>query len=213
VTSGPTGHHDLAAIGASVADNLALFRGVWLDLVSAYHPDGTPMDRDLPSGRGGEPGGFPYQQLVYLDFDGRRLTQTNVVVRGRAPAARTFHAGIVDGILVFDPAGLEEPGTVGVSGGPGVLVLLPARVDTPEHRRFADPDYVRYLGGDQRTRTTTLYRDGELKRILTVAGTRIHPDPSVRVPWDPRGPEGPVHDRDDQSHENAAPLPSPEEPK
>ena len=173
---------------APVAETLALFRGVWLDQITAFHPDGTPMESD-------ERGGFPYQQLVYLDFDAAtgRLVQTNVAHHGRPAAARTFTAGIVDGILVFDGAGLEEPGTIGVSGGPGVLILLPRRVDTPEHLRFADPDYVRHLGGDQRTRTTTLYRDGELKRILTVAGTRIHHDPTRRVSWDPRGPEGPVH--------------------
>jgi hypothetical protein len=86
-----------------------------------------------------------------------------------------------------------------VSGGPGVLVFLPERVDTPEHRRFADPDYVRHLGGDQRTRTTTLYRDGELKRVLTVSGTRVDPDPTRRGAWDPRGPDGPVHQSPEES--------------
>jgi hypothetical protein len=188
----------LSAGVASVADNLALFHGVWLDLVTAYRPDGTPMTVDVPHPSGAAPAAFPYQQLVYLDFDAEagRLTQTNVPLPGPAgsPArrARTFRAGITDGVLRFDPSGLEEPGTIGVSGGPGVLVLLPERVDTDAHRRFADPDYVRHLGGDQRTRTTTLYRDGELLRILTVSGTRIHTDPTRRVLSDPRGPEGPV---------------------
>jgi len=179
----------------SVAANLTLFRGVWLDLVAGFHPDGTPMTHDE---HGPNAGTFPYQQLVYLDFDGGRLRQTNVVLRDREPHVRTFTGGIVDGVLVFDHSGLgsqglEAPRTIGVSGGPGVLVFLPERVDAPQLRRFADPDYIRYLGGDQRTRTTTLYRDGELKRVLTVSGTRVHPDPTRRVSWDPRGPEGPVH--------------------
>jgi hypothetical protein len=199
VTAGPPAQHPLSAAGASVAENLALFRGVWLDLVAAYHPDGRPMTHDVVPGPGpdGEPLPFPYQQLVYLDFDGSRLTQTNVPVLGRDLAdapARTFRGGISEGVLTFESAGLSEPGTIGVSGGPGVLVFLPARVDTEAHRRFADPDWIRYLGGDQRTRTTTLYRDGELRRILTVSGTRIDPDPTRRVTWDPRGPDGPVHE-------------------
>jgi len=183
---------------APVAEALALFRGVWLDQVTAWHPDGTPMERDVPHPSGAEPAAFPYQQLVYLDFDAAtgRLVHTNVPLAGPAGTPvrkpRSFRAGISGGVLRFETAGLEAPNTIGVSGGPGVLVLLPERVDTDAHRRFADPDYVRYLGGDQRTRTTTLYRDGELKRILTVSGTRIHHDPSRRVPSDPRGPEGPV---------------------
>jgi len=187
----------LSVRAASVAENLALFHGVWLDLVSGFRPDGTPMTVD---DTGPVPVGLPYQQLVYLDFDGERLVQTNVAVRGRAwsedePAhTRTFRARVVDGVLRFDPTGLEAPTTIGVAGGPGVLVFLPERVDTDAHRRFADPDYVRHLGGDQRTRTTTLYRDGELKRVLTVSGTRVAADPSRRLSWDPRGPEGPVHE-------------------
>jgi hypothetical protein len=185
---------DVASTGASVTENLALFRGVWFDTVTAFHPDGSPMALDVPRPGGGEPGGFPFQQLVYLDFDGTHLTHTNVVVRGRPVAARTFTGRVVDGILRFDGADLEEPGTIGVSGGPGVLVYLPERVDTDAHRRFADPDYVRHLGGDQRTRTTTLYRDGELTRVITVSGTRIDPDPTRRVSWDPRGPDGPAHE-------------------
>jgi len=190
----------------SVAETLATFRGVWLDHLVAYRPDGTPMDHDVAHPADVDPGAtaarrFPFQQLVYLDFDTAtgRLVQTNLPLTGRPPVPRTFRGGIEDGVLVFDGAGLEEPGTIGVSGGPGVLVLLPRRVDTPAHRRFADPDYVRYLGGEQRTRTTTLYRDGVLERILTVSGTRIHLDPTRRVPSDPRGTDGPVHAQPEES--------------
>jgi hypothetical protein len=144
---------------------------------------------------GGTPGPTPYEQLVYLDLiDDDRFVQTNVVLRGRPAHQRTFTGRIVDGVLRFDPLGLEAPTTVGVSGGPGVLVFLPDTTTHPSMGRFHDPDYIRHLGGDQRTRTTTLYRDGLLVRILTVTGTRISPDPTVRVAHDPRGADGPPHD-------------------
>lgn len=186
-------HADVPAdieAGASVADNLRLFRGVWHDVITAYFPDGRVMTDDV---YGGTPGPTPYEQLVYIDLVGDRYTQTNVVLRGREPHERTFTGRIVDGVLEFDALGLEAPTTIGVSGGPGVLVFLP-RTSTGEHMaRFNDPDYIRHLGGGQRTRTTTLYRDGMLVRILTVQGSRIADDPTVRVVHDPRGAEGPVH--------------------
>lgn len=177
--------------GASVADNLRLFRGVWHDVITAYHPDGTLMADDV---HGGTPGPTPYEQLVYLDLVGDQFTQTNVVFAGRPPHVRTFTGAIVDGILRFDPLGLEAPTTIGVSGGPGVLVFLP-ETSTGDHMgRFHDPDYIRDLGDGQRTRTTTLYRDGRLVRVLTVLGQRISTDPTVRVSHDPRGPTGPPHE-------------------
>ena len=174
-----------------VADNLALFRGVWHDVITAHRPDGAELELDE---FGGSPGPVPYEQLVYLDFDGARLTQTNVVLRGREPHSRTFGGSIVDGVLVFDRLGPDAPRMLGVSGGPGVLVFLPERVDDAAIKRFHDPDYIRHLGGDQRTRTTTLYRDGVLRRVLTVRGTRVSADPTRRLDWDPRGASGPVHD-------------------
>jgi hypothetical protein len=178
--------------GSSVADNLRLFRGVWHDVITAYHPDGTVMAEDV---HGGTPGPTPYEQLVYLDLDGDQFIQTNVVLAGRPLHVRTFTGSVVEGVLRFDPLGLEAPTTIGVSGGPGVLVFLP-ETSTGEHMgRFHDPDYIRHLGGDQRTRTTTLYRDGNLVRVLTVMGQRISHDPSSRVAHDPRGPSGPPHER------------------
>ena len=96
VSQGPPPAPEPAAADSSVAANLALFHGVWLDRVVAYHPDGTAMDHD----EGGTAAGpFPYQQLVYLDFDGTRLTQTNLPVRGRPPVPRTFRATVVHGVL------------------------------------------------------------------------------------------------------------------
>jgi len=176
---------------SGVAANLLLFRGVWHDVVSAYALDGSELADDV---HGGSPGPVPYEQLVYLDLDGDQFIQTNVVLRGRAPHARTFTGTIVDGVLVFDRLGPDAPQMIGVSGGPGVLVFLPRRVDDSATARFHDPDYIRHLGGDQRTRTTTLYRGGELLRVLTVRGTRINADPTQRVAQDPRGPTGSVHD-------------------
>src|SRR6478609_6042306 len=125
----PTPHPAFVPGAASVSQTLASFHGVWLDLVAAFRPDGTPMTVDVPHPSGAAPGAFPYQQLVYLDFDATtgRLTQTNVMVRGR-DGSRTFRGGMSGGVLRFDPTGLEAPNTIGVSGGPGVLVLLPERV-------------------------------------------------------------------------------------
>jgi len=177
--------------GSTVADTLALMRGVWRDHVAGYSPDGTPLADDP---HGGTPGPLPYEQLVYLDFDGERYTQTNVVLSGRPAHSRTFTGRIDGGVLVFDALGPEAPRMLGVSGGPGVLVFTPERVDTEAHQRFADPDWIRHLGGDQRTRTTTLYRDGLIRRVLTVSGTRIAGDTGRRHALDPRGAEGAVHE-------------------
>ena len=179
----------------TVVDNLTLFRGVWHDVVSGYAPDGSELAFDE---HGGTPGALPYEQLVYIDVrdeDGTtRYEQTNVVLRGRDPHARSFGGTVTDGVLAFDRLGPDAPLMLGVSGGPGVLVFTPARVDGPDMGRFFDPDWIRHLGGDQRTRTTTLYRGGEIRRVLTVRGTRISADPTRRVAHDPRGTDGPVHD-------------------
>ena len=174
----------------SVAENLLLFRGVWHDQISAYSPAGVELADDP---LGGSPGPVPYEQLVYLDIEGDQFIQTNVVLRGRDPHARTFRGSIVDGVLIFDRLGPNAPEMVGVSGGPGVLVFAPRRIDEQGTTRFHDPDYIRHLGGNQRTRTTTLYRDGELVRVLTVMGSKISTDPTQRVPQDPRGATRPVH--------------------
>lgn len=202
-TSAPEG----SALG-TVADNLRLFRGVWHDVVTAYAPDGTLLTYDE---HGGTPGPVPYEQLVYIDLDGERYAQTNVVLRGRPAHQRSFGGTVVDGVLVFDALGPEAPRMLGVSGGPGVLVFAPERVDGEHVTRFYDPDWIRHLGGNQRTRTTTLYRDGVLRRVLTVLGTRISTDPTRRVDIDPRGPEGPVHDGDRITHVYTAPATTPEQ--
>ena len=180
----------------SVADNLRAMVGVWHDHVTGYHPDGTVMAYDQ---HGGSPGPYPYDNLVYVDLVGEVYTQTNVTFRGRPLHVRTFTGKLVDGVLHFDQLGPDDPGHVGVSGGPGILWFVPARIDEAL-QRFSDPDHIRLLGADQRTRTTTLYRQGELVRVLSVSGTRLSADPTVRHDLDPRGPDGPVHAERSTTH-------------
>lgn len=172
----------------TLADNLVSMTGVWVDHIRAFHPDGTVMDHDP---HGGVPGPLPYDNLVYVDFDGESYTQTNVTFRGRPLHVRTFTGRLADGVLRFDGLGPQDPGHVGVGGGPGVIVYTAARIDEALNR-FFDPDHIR-IAGDQRLRTTTLYRHGALVRVLTATGVRVATDTSARVEWDPRGPDGPVH--------------------
>jgi len=177
-----------------VVDLLLAMHGVWVDHLEAFHPDGTPMADDP---HGGAPGPFPYDNLVYCDIDAVTGTyrQTNVTLRGRPLKHRSFTAQLGgDGILRFDRLGPDDPGHVGVSGGPGVLWFTS---DTTTHHglaRFSEPDHIRLLGAGQRTRVTTLYRGGRLVRTMTAAGSRVADDPTHRVAWDPRGADGSVHE-------------------
>ena len=173
-----------------LASDLLAMVGTWHDVLQGYHPDGSPMAYDE---HGGTPGPYPYENLVYISFDGERYRQTNVTFRGRPVHERGFSAVHRDGILYFDQLGPNDPGHIGVSAGPGCIVYLPARIDGDAVHRFADPDYIRVLGADQRTRTTTLYRGGGLVRTLRVAGTRIAATADARVDWDPRGAAGDPH--------------------
>ncbi|MEZ5267242.1 MAG: hypothetical protein R2789_01280 [Microthrixaceae bacterium] len=70
--------------------------GVWHDHLEAFDPEGTPIAHDE---HGGVPGPFPYDNLVYFDFDGSTVTQTNVTFAGREPKVRTFESDLVDGVL------------------------------------------------------------------------------------------------------------------
>ncbi len=187
--------HPLAAARAdgstpatSVIDNLKEMRGVWHDHLQGYAPDGTPFDFDE---FGAVQGPYPFEYLVYIDFDGHTYQQTAVVVAGRPPAARSFSAVLEDGVLKFASNGPGDPGIVGVSGGPNMLVFTPhALADTLWN--FHDPDWITFASST-RQRVTTLYRGGELRRILRVDGVRIADIADRRVAWDPRGPEGEVH--------------------
>ena len=53
----------------SVGYNLMLLRGTWHDHIELYNLDGTPLDDDSAAGSG-SPGPGPFDNLVYIDFDG-----------------------------------------------------------------------------------------------------------------------------------------------
>jgi hypothetical protein len=173
----------------SVAHSLTAMRGVWHDHVEIFDLGGRPLAEDTDSGT---PGTAPFDNLVYVDFDGERFLQTNVTFGGRPMHARSFRGTVREGILVFDPLGPDDPEHIGVSAGPGVLFFGPRRV-TEAWARYHEPDVIRLLGPGQRTRTTLLYRHGVAVRTLTALGHKVAPSADRRVPWDPRGVDGPVH--------------------
>mgnify|MGYP001820990660 CR=1 FL=1 len=178
-----------------LAENLRAMVGVWHDVLTARTPDGDPVTDDP---HGGTPGPFPYENLVYIDFDGTTYTQTNVTFRGRPVHRRTFHATVDDGVLTFDRLGPDAPRHIGIAAGPGRIWFLPAGIDDA-WMRYSEPDYL-VIDGDQRTRSTALYRHGEFVRSLEVVGTRLATDPSRRVDLDPRGPDGPPHEDRTTTH-------------
>ena len=177
------------AVG-SVGYNLMLLRGVWHDHIELYQLDGEPLAHD-PSA--GSPGPGPFDNLVYIDFDGKRLTATNVHIRGREPAAKTFAGSLVDGLLLFDSLGRGAYQNVGMSGGPGVLTFSARQLGAHTGVYF-EPDFIMLTGPGQRLRHTVLYRHGKAVRTLTAKGTRLMPICDRRHPLDPRGPDGPVHE-------------------
>ncbi len=175
---------------ASVTRTLLAMRGTWHDRLDAFRPDGTPMDVDDV---GNVLGAYPYDNIVYVDFDGVLYTQTNVTFRGRAPHVRTFTASVREGVLVFDRLGPEAPEHIGVSLGEGRVAFLGRDLGAPGLQRYSEPDFVE-VNDATRLRLTTLYRDGACVRTLRASGTRLSPDASHRVAFDPRGADGPVHD-------------------
>jgi hypothetical protein len=178
-----------AAVG-SVAHTLAAMCGTWHDRVEVFDLAGRPLAEDA---RSGTPGSAPFDNLVYIELEGAEYRQTNVTFRGRPLHVRTFRGSLRDGVLVFAALGPGDPTHLGVSGGPGVLFFGPERV-TDAWGRYHEPDCIRLLGPSARTRTTLLYRDGVAVRTLTAYGQKLGPLADRRVPWDPRGPEGPVHE-------------------
>ena len=173
----------------SVGYNLMLMRGVWHDRLELFEIDGTPRFMDS---QGGKPGASPFENLVYIDFDGENFRQTNVTFRGRLVHVRSFEAKLVDGVLHFDKLGDGDGGHIGVSGGVGVLIFSPRIIDE-SWMRYSEPDFI-LIDGNRRTRHTMLYRDGVLVRTLKVEGFRLSPVADRRMPFDPRGADGEVHD-------------------
>lgn len=177
-----------------VAHTLDRMRGAWRERVEVFAPDGAPLAAD---DRSGSPGPAPYERLVYVDFDGAEYRQTNVAARGGEVSARTFAGAMRDGVLVFRALGPGAPEHIGVSGGAGVLVFT-AR-ELAARPRYHEPDWIYLMDEETRIRTTVLYRDGVVVRTLTARGARASGSAARRVPSDPRGAEGTVHEAPGQT--------------
>ena len=175
----------------SVGHILTDLCGVWHDHIEVYSLDGTMLPEDAHSGT---PGSAPWDNLVYIDFDGEVFKQTNVTFKGREPHHRSFSGRLVDGVLIFDKLGPNAPEHIGVSAGPDMLIFA-AREVTDGFLKYSEPDFINLSNyGRTRTRTTLLYRNGKSVRTLRAMGTKIRPTAESRVDFDPRGPEGPVHE-------------------
>jgi hypothetical protein len=177
----------------SVGYNLLQLRGTWHDHIELYNLDGTPLDDDSAAGSG-TPGPGPFDNLVYIDFDGELFALTNVHIRGREPAAKTFTGRLQDNLLVFDALGPGAFENIGVSGGPGILTFNARRLGAATDV-YMEPDFIILTAPGERIRHTVLYRNGSALRTLTARGTRLWPSCERRHPLDPRGEDGPVHEQ------------------
>ena len=171
-------------------ETLGALVGVWRDHLSAVDQNGIAIAYDP---HGGVPGEFPYENLVYIDFDGDNFVQTSVVLSGRDTAVRTFEAKRVDETLVFTPLGPGAPRIVGVSPVLGHLWFVADDIVHDGISRYAEPDHIR-VDGDHRWRDTVLWRHGTIVRVMHVRGELLTRDTSRRLDIDPRGVSGRVHD-------------------
>ncbi len=176
----------------SVGYNLMLMRGTWHDHVETYQLNGDPLGDDTAAGSG-TPGPSPFDNLVYIDFDGEVLKLTNVHIRGRDPVAKTFTGKLKDDLLVFDPLGPGAYENIGMSGGPGILTFNAREIDKA-CGIYMEPDFIMLTAPGERVRHTVLYKDGVATRTLTAKGTRLSPLCDNRHATDPRGLDGPVHE-------------------
>lgn len=174
----------------SVGETLTAMQGVWHDHIQVFQLNGDVLDDDVWSGT---PGPAPFDNLVYVEFDGENYRQTNVTFRGRPLHVRSFQGILQDGVLKFGHLGPKDPTHIGVSAGPGRILFSPLKV-TEAWQKYVEPDFIHLPGPGQRTRTTLLYRHGEAVRTMLASGYQLSPDPSRRVSFDPRGPEGSVHE-------------------
>lgn len=168
---------------------LMQMRGVWHDHLELCALDGTPLSVD-PYGM--VAGGSPFDNLVYVEFDGETYRQTNVTFRGRPFHVRSFTGKLIDGILHFDTLGPGDPGHIGVAAGHDTLIFVAQKIDD-SLKRYAEPDFIRLIGMSERTRSTVLYRGGVAVRCLNVRGMKLSPVGNIRHPLDPRGLDGDVH--------------------
>lgn len=164
--------------------------GVWHDHVTAYDLAGKPLEADNFSGASGA---LPFDNLVYVDFDGETYRQTNVTFRGRPLHIRSFTGVLRDGILHFDKLGPNDPGHIGVSGGANILIFASQQYNDAT-LRYSEPDFIHLLAPNQRLRSTILYRDGIAVRTLCARGYKLTPTAVRRLDFDPRGAEGDPHD-------------------
>ncbi len=176
----------------SVGHNLSLLQGTWLDKVSLYNLDGSPLDDDTAAGSG-TPGKSPFENLVYISFSKGRLTLTNVHIRGRDSVAKTFAGSIVEDVLVFDSLGSGAYENIGMSGGEGILTFS-TRALGKATNIYLEPDFIIINPPDKRIRHTVLYRHGVAQRTLTAHGTRLSENCQQRHSLDPRGKHGEVHE-------------------
>lgn len=176
-------------MGYQLDDDLTSMIGVWHDHLCAYDLQGVIVSEDP---FGGVPGPFPYENLVYVDFDGEIYRQTNVTMAGRPLHTRTFTATACDGTLRFAPLGPEAPVHVGVSGGPGLIWFIAEDLASGGLQRYCEPDLIR-IEGDSRRRQTILFRDAALVRPMLVTGTRISHDTGSLHSLDPRPAGSSVH--------------------
>lgn len=177
----------------TVGHTLMQMRGIWHDSIECFELDGAPLDDDTTAGSG-TPGSSPFDNLVYVDFDGEFLKLTNVHFRGRPGTAKTFTGQLKDGVLVFDPLGDGAYENIGMSGGPGILTFN-ARELSKATDVYMEPDFIILTGTGQRVRHTVLYKDGKATRTLTAHGIRLSPSCEKRHELDPRGTNGPVHEQ------------------
>lgn len=184
---------EIKFVPGSVGHTLMQMRGIWHDSIECFELDGSPLDDDTHAGSG-TPGSSPFDNLVYIDFDGEHLTLTNVHFRGRPMAAKTFTAKLIDGVLVFDSLGEGAYENIGMSGGPGIITFNARQLNAATDV-YMEPDFIILTGTGQRVRHTVLYRNGQATRTLTAHGQRLSPSCEQRHALDPRGVDGPVHEQ------------------
>jgi len=177
----------------SVGHTLLQARGTWHEQVELFNLDGSPLSDDTEAGSGAA-GPSPYDSLIYLDFDGQFMKQTNVSFRGREVHANTFAAELIDGVLQFDSLGPGAFENIGVSGGPGILIYNSRHIDEA-CKLYQEPDFIVYTSPGHRLRTTLLYSNGEATRTCTGHATRLSPTCDKRADFDPRGSDGDVHEK------------------
>ncbi len=178
------------AVG-TVGYMLNMMNGIWHDHIELYDLSGSPIDRDEEAE---SPGASPFDNLVYIDFDGEHYIQTNVTFRGRPLHVRTFTGRLIDGILHFDKLGPDAPLHIGVSAGNNVLAFMPAEINDAL-KRYSEPDFVFLEPPNKRTRSTVLYRDTKAIRSLHAQGYKLAPTATHRHADDPRGLDGDVHEK------------------